>query len=357
MEARNEAVMLPGTIMNVKVSVLMTTFNHERFIAKALDSILMQKTNFPFEIVIGEDCSTDNTRNILLDYHARYPGIFRLQLNDRNLGGLANGRQALEKCQGKYIASLDGDDYWTSPYKLQKQVDLLDNHPEFSSCYHDVLIIHEDGSREPTHYRPRQKEFSTVDDLLLDNFIPTSSIMFRNGIFGRLPAWIDSLKIADWAIHILNAQIGPVGYIDDLMAVYVVHPGGVWSMKSWQEHAIPIAELFEALEKHIDRRYSGSIRRILRWRYFTIAEKYEYLDDYSGARKHAVKCLSKHLFITGEIARINAGRGSSSIDSLPDEIVSVTGTSIARLLLRLYVAPAMRLHVPTLYRFIRQFVA
>ena len=112
-----------------KVSVLMITYNHEKLIAQAIDSVLMQKTEFPFELVIGEDCSTDGTRAVVLEYSRKYPGIIRAHLRERNLGALENGRDVFRASRGKYLAVLEGDDYWTSPEKLQVRADLLDKHP------------------------------------------------------------------------------------------------------------------------------------------------------------------------------------------------------------------------------------
>lgn len=109
----------------MKVSVLMITYNHEKFIAQAIDSILMQQVNFDYEIVIGEDCSTDGTRAIVIQYQKEYPDKIRLLLPEENLGMHKNFVQTFRACQGEYIALLEGDDYWTSPRKLQKQVDFF----------------------------------------------------------------------------------------------------------------------------------------------------------------------------------------------------------------------------------------
>lgn len=113
--------------MNKKplVSVWMITYNHEKFIAQAIDSVIMQKTNFDYEIVIGEDCSTDRTREIVLEYKAKHPDKFKLLLQEKNVGMMQNFIVTLKTCNGKYIALLEGDDYWTDPLKLQKQVDFL----------------------------------------------------------------------------------------------------------------------------------------------------------------------------------------------------------------------------------------
>src|SRR5687768_16687744 len=113
----------------MKVSVAMITYNHEAFVAQAIESVLMQKTDFDFELVIGEDCSTDKTREIVNGYKSKYGERIRVLLPAKNLGINRNLKQTLLACQGRYIALLEGDDYWTSSLKLQKQVNFLDTHP------------------------------------------------------------------------------------------------------------------------------------------------------------------------------------------------------------------------------------
>lgn len=107
----------------ITVTIISLTYNHEKYIAQALESILMQKVNFTYEIVVGEDCSKDRTREILIQYAEKHPDKFHLLLHEKNIGAAKNQNKVFENCKGKYIAMLEGDDYWTDPYKLQKQVD------------------------------------------------------------------------------------------------------------------------------------------------------------------------------------------------------------------------------------------
>gem|GEM_PF-265522 len=335
---------------SIKISVPIFAYNHEKYIAKALDSVLMQRTNFDYEIVIGDDFSTDNTRNILIDYKSRYPEKIRLLFNYRNLGAHRNIEQTLHACLGTYVAVLDGDDYWTSPDKLQRQADFLTDHPHCSLCFHDALILYEDGSQQPTSYRTCQKEFSTVEDLLLDNYIPTSSVMFRRGLVEKIPDWVGKLKMGDWPTYILYAQKGKIGYIDETMSVYVVHRGGVWSTKTWQDHTQAIIGLFEALDKHLEPKYTSNTRLILRWRYFEASEKYEHLGDMASARPFAVKAFAKHLLIVSEQLFYRKWTESTLI---PKYMMSVKGMRLFNSLLRLYLVPVMRTHFPLpLYKFI-----
>jgi len=137
----------------VKVSVLLKAYNHEPFIARALASVLEQRTDFPFEIVIGEDCSTDGTRAVLLGMRDRDPRI-RLLLRDRNLGNIRNLTDTLAACRGEYVALLDGDDYWTSADKLQTQAAFLDAHPHYSSCAHNAVVVDATAQSVLGTYRP-----------------------------------------------------------------------------------------------------------------------------------------------------------------------------------------------------------
>ncbi len=136
--------------MAYKLSVLFITYNHEDYIRQALDSVLMQKCSFEFEIVVGEDCSTDSTRDILREYDRKYPGRFNLLFREKNFGRpTMNVYDTGMHCTGDYIAFLEGDDYWTDENKLQKQVDFLDRHPMHMGCTHTCMVVGKQG--EPVY--------------------------------------------------------------------------------------------------------------------------------------------------------------------------------------------------------------
>ena len=118
------------------VSVITITYNHEPYIAKTIEGVLMQQVNFPMEFIIAEDCSTDNTRDICIQYAEIYPQFIKLIISDTNVGAVANERSAMKAAKGRYIAFCEGDDYWTDPLKLQKQVDFLEKNPDYSVCFH-----------------------------------------------------------------------------------------------------------------------------------------------------------------------------------------------------------------------------
>lgn len=216
----------------MKVSVAIITYNQERFIAQAVESAINQQTNFDFEIVIGEDCSTDNTRVNLMKLQTKYPSKIRLLLNEKKIGMNRNLVRVLDNSDGQYIALLEGDDYWTDSNKLQKQADYLDSHNGSAISFHDVYKLMDSGNYE-SWQTPKQKKGSyRLEDLLRGNFIPTCSVMFRSGLFDDFPNWYYQTPMGDWPLHVLNAHHGDIGYIDENMAVYRLHATSNWSSNS-----------------------------------------------------------------------------------------------------------------------------
>jgi glycosyltransferase involved in cell wall biosynthesis len=264
------------------VSVYMITYNHEKFIAQALDGILMQEVDFPYEIVIGEDKSTDRTRAVVCEYQRRHPDKIRLHLSRENLfrQKLA-GLGPLAACRGKYIAMCEGDDYWTDPQKLQKQVAVLEAEPEVSFCFHDVLVVQDGGGGQYPFYtdlpqrtgqHPRPPGRIELKDILPKNFIATGSVMARQSSMLPLPSWIAELPAGDWGlfIHLLHSGCGV--YLDQIMGVYRLHPGSMWSSRDPLDiHALWIRELRVVMQSlgephrtEMQCRKSESIERFIR---------------------------------------------------------------------------------------------
>ena len=247
-----------------KVRVLVATYNDENFVAEAINSVLMQEVNFDYEIVIIEDCSTDRTRDIVVDFQTQHPEKIRLVLEERNRNNNKSWAREILEAKSQYIALLDGDDYWTSPHKLQKQVDFLDNHPECATCFHNARYIYDDGSREPRNSNPAdQKEISTIEDLWPFCFIETCSAMFRRGVIDEFPDWFNTIESADWALHILNAQHGKIGYINEVMGVYRQHPRGVWNRLSRMQQILTVLGFYRQMNANLDFAYDQSIRQAL----------------------------------------------------------------------------------------------
>ncbi len=238
----------------MKVSVLIVTFNHEKFIAQAIESILMQKVSFEYEIVIGEDYSTDETRRIVTDYHKRFPQKVRLLLHDKNLGGSRNFRYTYETCKGKYVAILEGDDFWTDPDKLQKQVDFLDEHPEYVLAFHQVSILNNDTGTSELSNMPVNKEKYELEDLVQGNIIHTPSVVFRNNVL-KLPEWLLKLKLGDWPIWLLLSQFGSIYYLSEPMACYRLHHTNTWANLPEDQRLCNVIAMLQKVYAEIDSSY------------------------------------------------------------------------------------------------------
>lgn len=225
--------------MKPKVTIVCITYNHEKFIAEALDSFLMQKTNFPFEVVVAEDCSNDSTADIVRKYANDYPHIIKPVFQKSNMGSYENTLSAYKKIQGKYVVMNEGDDYFSDPLKLQKQVDFLDNHLDHSICFHPVDVIWDDKSQKnyifPESKYRSNKKILTIHELMKNNFIQTNSCMYRwkfNEDDNLSALYPGDILPGDWYMHLLHAQVGKIGFIPDVMAVYRRHKEGMWWLSS-----------------------------------------------------------------------------------------------------------------------------
>lgn len=272
----------------MKVSVLIITYNHEKFIAQALDSALMQKTSFDYEIVIGEDCSSDQTRKIVRQYHQKYPDKIRVLLPAQNLGMLKNFVNTFRACKGQYIALLEGDDYWTAPDKLQKQADFLDSHLECSTCFHNVNVIYSSSSQKshPFH-RNQLKKYFTLRDIVSKHFIPTCSTMFRSGLFKDFPEWYYALSMGDWPLHVLNAEHGTAGYINELMGTYRVHEGGQWSLTGRITILKNTIHAATTIDQYLEHKFHTNLNNLIAACHCEIATILFHEKQYKGASFHA----------------------------------------------------------------------
>jgi Glycosyl transferase family 2 len=212
------------------VSVVLRTYEHAAFLTQAIESVLIQDLEAPFELVIGEDCSTDGTREIVERYAARHPETIRPVLPERNVGHGEIFKRALAATRGSFIAYLDGDDYWSSASKLRRQLDFLQANPDCTSCFHDVSLVYGDAGTPSGAINPAlSEERFELEDILLECFVPAPAVMFRRSVAERLPAWAFDVPWIDWLIHICAASLGSIGYLPLTMAAYRVHPGGMFS--------------------------------------------------------------------------------------------------------------------------------
>ncbi|UOK43780.1 MULTISPECIES: GNAT family N-acetyltransferase [Flavobacterium] len=208
------------SMKKAKVSVFCMVYNHEPFLKKCIDGFIMQKTDFDFEIVIGEDCSSDKSRDILLEYNKKYPGKFKLLLHESNVGAAKNQEEVFKACQGEYIAMCEGDDYWTDPLKLQKQVNFLEANPDYVLSFHQVEVLKPNGELVKDFITNVPENYETIETLArLGNYIHTPSVVFRNVILEFPPEFVMS-PIGDYFLYMLLAEHGKLKYFEEEMAVY-----------------------------------------------------------------------------------------------------------------------------------------
>lgn len=225
------------------VSILCLAYNQKNFIRETIEGFLMQKTNFSVEILINDDASSDGTKEIIEEYankNDNVVGVFhqtnRYSSGERNL----LIRYLLPKVQGRYIAVCDGDDMWTDPDKLQRQVNFLEENPDFSLVFHSVEVI-SDQKHGAVETVPNKTDDLTLERLVQDNFIPSNSVVYRaRDAYNRMPT---DFMPGDWYLHIFHARFGKIGFIDKPMAIYRTHTGGIWHGSSspdllfWKRYA------------------------------------------------------------------------------------------------------------------------
>jgi glycosyltransferase involved in cell wall biosynthesis len=264
-----------------KASIMVITYNHEKYIAQALESVLMQETEYSYEINVIEDCSTDRTQEIILRYKERFPDKINIYFNPKNIGTLSPPAQKVfyegfKTLRGDYLAILEGDDYWTSPQKLQQQISFLEGHRDFVACAHNTLKIYEDGSQAPHrfHYVEGNKHVHTVHDFAaMTSFFHASSILYRNVLRGVPVRAFRSKWSCDIFLTLAHVQYGKLRNFDEDMSVYRSHKGGNYSNLPETKGRIFNIE---------------GIRRYNRWL------SYKYLKDFSFTIYRLCLSLIKH---------------------------------------------------------------
>jgi len=231
------------------VSIVCITYNHEKFIGEAINGFLAQRTDFSFEVVIGDDCSTDETTKIIEKYASQYSAIIKPIIRDKNIGISANLIDCFNACAGSYIAICEGDDYWTAPEKIQTQIDLMKQHPDINISFHPSYAIE-------NHKLQKDKIFSNygdkvkvipLNDIILGGggFMPTQSLILRAGVLKNPPDWFYKYPI-DYFIQILGS-VGNGGlYIPSIFSAYRVNAEGSWSLR---QRVASVQTIKENLEK------------------------------------------------------------------------------------------------------------
>jgi glycosyltransferase involved in cell wall biosynthesis len=215
------------------VSVCVITYNHEKFIRETIDGILMQITDFDFEIIISNDHSTDNTDSIISECIKESPQLKSIQyfVQEQNIGMQNNFIFALEKCSGRFIAICEGDDYWIDPYKLQKQVDYISQANGCNLVFTNFKSFNQIENKFYASWAKVNKKKYGFADIIKGNMIGTCTVLFRNPGKVVLRDWIKQFKIGDYPLYLLLLRSGYAYYVNEITAVYRQHTGGAFSLK------------------------------------------------------------------------------------------------------------------------------
>ena len=253
---------------NCLVSICMVTYGHEKFIAQAINSTLIQETNFEFELIIGNDYSPDNTDHIVREIIKNSPNGSKIKYlnHSQNKGMMANFVFVLQQCKGKYIALCDGDDFWTDVNKLQKQVDFLENNPDYALCFHNVIESYEGIDQPYTkvwHEQLIQDTFGT-EDVLQAWLIATASIVYRKYDDFVLPDWFSNCSSGDIALSLLLSLKGKFKYMNEVMSVYRKHPSGISNTHFGYHKVIGMTYLYESFNHYTGKKFDPYIKEAIK---------------------------------------------------------------------------------------------
>jgi len=285
----------------MKVSACIIAYNHEQYIKDCLEGALKQNVNFDYEIIISEDCSTDRTREICVEYQKKYPDKIKLFLNEKNLGLIGNWVKALSLCQSEYVAICEGDDYWIDPAKLQKQIDFLDSHPDFALSGHNAQVV-KNGQVIRLYAGAKQPKTMELKYILAHGSgSPTCSLVIRNSAIQNLPDWFSKMRACDWTIQAMAAQHGKMKYFTNIMGVYRKHDKGAGFAAKINAHkagspdfALPskyTLEMIDNLNRHFNYQYDRELKRQSAYWYNLYINEYLKAGDIKMAKTYAGKIL------------------------------------------------------------------
>ena len=254
----------------IVVSVICNAYNHEEYIRDALDSFIMQKTNFKFEVLVHDDASTDRTADIIREYEKKYPDIIKpiyQTENQYSKGKGLVGKIQHARVKGKYIAICEGDDYWTDPHKLQKQFDAMEKHPEVDVCTHSSVTMDAKSGKILKYTRPSKKSGIISVEKVINGgggFVSTNSLFYRSEINKNIPEFRKYLGL-DYTLQVHSSLRGGMLYLSDCMSAYRHMSNGSWTqrMKSDEkkkiEHSKKVIRMLEILNEETQYRYSKII--------------------------------------------------------------------------------------------------
>jgi glycosyltransferase involved in cell wall biosynthesis len=240
-----------------RLSILLVTYNHEKFLRKALDSLFNQVFEGPIELVIADDSSSDSTVRIIKTYEAKDSRfVFKYLNNTNNLGITKNYQRGFAACTGEYVAILEGDDYWISPNKLQRQIEFLRCHWECNLCSANYLVFEEHSSSlHPRTAITPGHQLISARQLIADNIVGNfSTCMYRSKALAALPVELFEMRSYDWIVNICVSEDCMIGYLNEPLSVYRLHANGAWSNNSQLEKLRDQLELipaYDSLTNHV----------------------------------------------------------------------------------------------------------
>lgn len=249
--------------MNPLVSACIISYDQADFIARTLEGALCQKVGFDYEVVIGDDCSTDETLGIIRKVVSEYQGTANIRILDQesNLGMHRNWETTIAACKGKYIAICEGDDFWHDPEKLQKQVRLLEANMEATACFSNAQVLQNDGTMSNYPYVDKGLENLTANDLFSLNYnpIPTCTMVFRRSAFNGFPNEYYKSPFADWILHSLLISKGKYLYLNETTSTYRQHDAGIWSGVDLEEQLRNKLTALKIIRKISDKNHADAI--------------------------------------------------------------------------------------------------
>ena len=258
----------------IVVSVICNAYNHEPYIAQCLESMVMQNTNFAYEVLVHDDASTDKTADIIREYEQKYPDIIKpiyQTENQYSKGSGMVGKIQFSRVKGRYIAFCEGDDYWTDPLKLQKQFDAMEAHPELDICAHAALMINATTGKEIRHIAPKNNDtVISTDEVILGEggYVATNSLFYRTELCNHAPEFRKILSI-DYSMQIYGSLRGGMLYLADCMSVYRYLTAGSWTVRTQENKEKYLAfqarkrKMLLQLNKDTDGKYNDAIAKVL----------------------------------------------------------------------------------------------
>lgn len=248
----------------MKINVILITYNHAAYIRQALESILMQKVSADVELIIADDCSLDNTVNIIKEYENKTAFKFTYLNRPHNLGYVRNYQQAFTACDGDYIAIMEGDDYWIGSDHLQNHINHLEKHSEYAMSFNRHLRLFVDQNREEIFEWDNQNDYKaiTTNQLTLGNRIGNlSCCVFRGKYIKTLDSKLFDMEIADWMLGMYMGQYGPLLYLREVTSAYRIHDNGQWSKMDDRTQCLRIIELINEYDKYFGYKYTEAFTK------------------------------------------------------------------------------------------------